>query len=80
MRRLRMLRKWLMPAQRASRDGAFRDAERWLSAAREANGVQATVQLTFQNPDVAERGGSERIDVEVLRGSAFGRNGTMGEP
>ena len=75
-----MLRKWLTPAQRAAREWAFQDAERWLRAVRAADGVCAPVHLTFENPEVAGQGGDERVDVEVLRGSAFARSGIMGEP
>lgn len=70
---LHMLRKRLTPRQFALRDEAFERAGRWLHRVREHGGIAAPVIVTFQNRKLPPRHRDARIDIEVRRGTAFGR-------
>lgn len=52
------------------RSEAFRQAERFIRNAA-PGGVDAPVSATFQNREVRERDGDERVDIEVRKGKAF---------
>ncbi len=69
-----MMRRWLSPAQLALRDEAFRRAERWIVRARDQGGVTEPVTRSFRNPGLPSNRSDARVDVEVRKGAAFGRD------
>src|SRR4051812_11830261 len=66
IRRLRMMWKWLTPAQRACREEARQRAERWVRHVREDDGIPAPVVVTFQDRRLPPSARDARIDIEVL--------------
>jgi hypothetical protein len=65
------LRDQLNETQLAARDQAFEQAERFITNAELNGGVVAPVSASFQNREIRQEDGDERVDIEVRKGKAF---------
>ena len=68
---LGLLRARLSPSERALREVAFQDAERFIRNAAAGGGKPAFIRRTFRNPGLSRANRTARVDIDVFTGKAF---------